>query len=183
MLKVDLLEAILLESEVPEVYNKAIKFFISMYMAIDKDSLLLEKRNELIKKLTTKCFQLIDGNPSPSRVKRVMLILANTIQMSEIMGTCDVQPHNAVLKGEMLDRIIINNMTSVKAENIVVRVFTSATVWEFRKEVSRLLDLSPKYVQFELPDKSKIRGSQNGMTLDQLGLKNKDIIIARFINV
>jgi hypothetical protein len=57
-------------------------------------------------------------------------------------------------------------MTSCKANNIVVSVFTSATVWEFRKEVSRLLDLAPKYVRFELPDKTAIRGSHNGMTLD-----------------
>ena len=122
-------------------------------------------------------------NPSPFLVKRAVLVLTNVIQMSEKQGTGDVQPHNSILKGELLDRIIIRNNTSVKAENIVVRVFTSATVWEFRKEVSRLIDLSPKYVQFELPDGSKIRGSHNGMVLEQLGIKNGDIITARKINV
>ena len=66
----------------------------------------------------------------------------------------------------MFDRIIINNMTSRKAENIVVRVFSSATVWEFRKEVARLIDLSPKYVEFELPNKSKITDNMNGMVLE-----------------
>ena len=70
------------------------------------------------------------------------------------------------MKGEMLDRIVINNLTSIKAENIVVKVFTNATVWEFRKEVSRLINLSPKYVEFELPNKTKIRDIQNGITLD-----------------
>ena len=56
----------------------------------------------------------------------------------------------------MLDRIIIRNNTSMKAENIIVRVFTSATVWEFKKEVSLLIGLSPRYVQFELPNGKKI---------------------------
>ena len=95
-----------------------------------------------------------------------MLVLENIIQQSEKAGTSDVQPHNAVMKGEMLDRIVINNLTSIKAENIVVKVFTNATVWEFRKEVSRLINLSPKYVEFELPNKTKIRDIQNGITLD-----------------
>ena len=49
--------------------------------------------------------------------------------------------------------------------------------------MSNLIDLSPKYVQFELPDGSKINDSQNGMVLEQLGIKNGDIITARKIAV
>ena len=37
MLKTDLIEAIVLESDVPEVYNKAIKFYVCMYLALEKD--------------------------------------------------------------------------------------------------------------------------------------------------
>ena len=103
--------------------------------------------------------------------------------MSESAGTGDVQPHNSILKGEHLDRIIIENLTSGKAENIIVRAFTSATVWEFRKVVSKQILLSPRYVQFELPDGSKINNSQNGMTLEQLNIKNGDIITARRIEI
>ena len=156
-----------LQSEVPEVYNKAIQFLICMYMSLDEAaSGIVDRRTEFTQELIKKCFDLISDNPSPFLVKRIMLVLTNIIQMSEKMGTGDVQPHNAVLKGELLDRIIIRNNTSPKAENIVVRAFTSATVWEFRKEVSYLIDLSPKYVQFELPDGSKIRDNQNGMVLE-----------------
>ena len=86
--------------------------------------------------------------------------------MSEKKGNGDVQPHNAELKGELLDRLIINNLTTPKAENIVVRAFTSATVWEFRKEVTYMIDLSPKYVEFELPNGNKIKDAHNGMTLE-----------------
>ena len=103
--------------------------------------------------------------------------------MSERKGTGGVQPHNAILKGEMLDRIIIRNNTIVTAENIVIRLYSSATVWEFRKEVSKMIDLSPKYVRFELPDGTRLKDSMNGMVLEQLGLKNGDIITARKIAV
>ena len=83
----------------------------------------------------------------------------------------------------MLDRIIIRNNTSIKADNIIVRVFTSATVWEFKKEVSLLVGLSPKYVQFELPNGKKITDKQNGMVLEEFGLKNGDIVTVRKVAV
>jgi hypothetical protein len=39
--------------------------------------------------------------------------------------------HNTILKGECLDSIIINNDTRKYQANVIVKVFTSATVWEF----------------------------------------------------
>ena len=72
------------------------------------------------------------------------------IEISERKGTGDVYPHNAILPGETLERILIRNNTSVRGENIVVKAKTGATVWEFKKEVALMLGFSPKYVQFEL---------------------------------
>jgi len=66
----------------------------------------------------------------------------------------------------MLDRIIIRNNTSTRSDNIVVKAFTSATVWEFKKEVSQLVNLSPRYAQFELPNGQKLTDKQNGMVLE-----------------
>ena len=153
-------------------------------MSIDSSAKrLIAIRSELTQQLIQKCFDLISGEPSSFLVDRVITILNSVIQMSESSGTGDVQPHNSILKGEHLDRIIIENLTSGKAENIIVRAFTSATVWEFRKIVSNQIHLSPRYVQFELPDGSKINNSQNGMTLEQLNIKNGDIITARRIDI
>ena len=109
--------------------------------------------------------------------------MSTIIEISEKKGTGDVQPHNANLRGEILDRIIIRNNSSYKGENLIVRVYTSATVWEFKKEVSLLIGLSPKYVQFELPNGKKITDKQNGMVLEQLGLKNNEIITVRKVAV
>ena len=145
--QVELIEAIVLQSEVPEVYNRAISFLIYMYTALEKDMRVNEKRGLYLQLLIQKFINLISGdNPSSALVKRVMLVLNNIIRETEKCGAADVRPHNTKLKGEMFDRIIINNLTSIKAENTVVKIFTSATVWEFRQEVSRLIDLSPKYV-------------------------------------
>lgn len=137
LIKKEMIWDVALQSEVPEVVNKAIIYAISMYMSIDNQAQrLISKRGELTQQLIQKCFDLIDGEPSSFLVDRIITILNSVIQMSESGGTGGVQPHNSILKGEHLDRIIIQNLTSAKAENIIVRAFTSATVWEFRKVVS-----------------------------------------------
>jgi len=87
------------------------------------------------------------------------------IQHSEIPGTNGVRAHNAILNGECLDRLVIMNNTRKQHANIIVRVYTSATVWEFIQEVSYMLDLSPMYCKFILPNGKKITESQYGMIL------------------
>jgi len=34
---------------------------------------------------------------------------------------------------------------------IVVKLFTSCTLWEFKSEIANILGLAPKYVEFEFP--------------------------------
>ena len=108
------------------------------------------------------------------------------IKLSEKKGTGGVQPHNAILKGEMLDRIIVRYYTKSKmswsgpklTRSIVVKLYTSATVWEFKREVAKMLGLSPKYIKLKLPNDEILRSNQHGMTLQQLGLKNGDALKA-----
>ena len=47
-------------------------------------------------------------------IKRLVRILETVIKISEKKGTGGVQPHNAILQGEMLDRIIIRYMVKNK---------------------------------------------------------------------
>ena len=91
----------------------------------------------------------------------------------------------------MLDRIIIRYMVKNKNwgarmqvdRTIVVKLFSSATVWEFKKEVSQMLGLAPKYMKITLPSKELLRDSQHGMTLQELGMKNGDILNAEKLSV
>lgn len=70
-------------------------------------------------------------------ITRTIEILKNIIYEAEKMGTGDVQPHNAVLKGEHFERIYIKNRASTTKGNVVMSVFANTTAWEFRKEVAR----------------------------------------------
>lgn len=92
----------------------------------------------------------------------------------------------------MLDRIIIRYMVKNKQsyygtlkldKSIVVKIYTSATVWDFKKEVSAMLGLSPKYIKLTLPNKDVITDSQHGMTLEQLSLRNGDILTAEKLSI
>ena len=103
-----------------------------------------------------------------------------------------MQPHNAILKGEMLDRIIVRFMikskmgyySSLKLErSIIIKLYTSATVWELKKEVSTMLGLSPKYIKIKLQNGEALRENQHGMTLAELNMKNGDILTATKLSI
>jgi hypothetical protein len=117
--------------------------------------------------LNTRCFELIKSNQNkPEVIKRIVKILQDVIRISEKKGTGGVQPHNAILKGEMLERVIVRYMVKNKQlyqgylkldRSIVVKLYTSATVWDFKKEVSSMLGLAPKYLKLTLPNKEIIK--------------------------
>lgn len=153
--------------------KKAVAFLVNCYLSVS--STLEERRNEILQSLNSRCFELISqSRENPQLIKRIVTILQCVIKISEKKGTGGVQPHNAILKGEMLDRIIIRYMVKntqnywggLKLDrSVVVKLYTSATVWEFKKEVSQILGLSPKYIKLTLPNKELIRDNQHGMTL------------------
>ena len=73
-----------------------------------------------------------------------------------------------MLKGEFLERVYIKNRASAIKGNIVMSVYGNTTVWEFRKEVAKQLDLAPKYLKLErVSDNGQkvIRDLDNGKTL------------------
>mmetsp|Transcript_393 Transcript_393/g.549 ORF Transcript_393/g.549 Transcript_393/m.549 type:complete len:272 (-) Transcript_393:5556-6371(-) len=143
--------------------------------------------------LNTRCFELIAASQAePRKIQRLVRILETVIQISEKKGTGGVQPHNAILKGEMLDRIIVRFMvknkmgyySSYKLErSIIIKLYTSATVWELKKEVSQMLGLSPKYIKIKLPSNQAIQDNQHGMTLAELNLRNGDILTATKLSI
>ena len=92
----------------------------------------------------------------------------------------------------MLDRVIVRYMVKNKQtyygglkldRSLVVKLYTSATVWEFKKEVSQMLGLAPKYLKITLQNDEILRNNQHGMTLQQLNLKNGDILTAEKLSI
>lgn len=109
----------------------------------------------------------------------MILILRLVIQESERKGTGGVQPHSAILKGESLDRIIIKNSTKIHSPNLIVKVLSSATAWEFVDKVSRMVGLAPQFVELTLKSGKEITEFDYGKTLSELGFKNYDIVTVK----
>ena len=116
-------------------------------------------------------------------IVRVIDIIKHIIYETEKKGTGDVKPHYALLKGELLENITIRNKASPKAKSILIKIYSNATVWEFKKEVARLLDLAPKYLKLEIGTNIVIKDVENGKTLAQIGLKSGDVVNAFKIQV
>ena len=142
--KIDMLWEIALQSENEEVINKSVYLLVNCYISVNDN--LEDKRSQILQGLNSRCFELIAASQNdPAQIKRIIRVLEYAIYVSEKKGTGGVQPHNALLKGEMLDRIIIRYMVKNKQSywgglkldrSIVVKLYTSATVWDFKKEVS-----------------------------------------------
>lgn len=188
--KIDMIWTLARECHQPDVIRKAISFLVNCYISVNES--IEDQRVQILQSLITRCFELITASQdSQDKIKRLILILESVIQISEKKGTGGVQPHNAILKGEMLDRIIIRYMVKQKNwygskkldRTVIVKLFTSATVWEFKKEVSAMIGLSPKYIKLTLPNKKILVNSMHGMTLQQLGIKNNDILTAEKLSI
>lgn len=81
---------------------------------------------------------ILDETRDEFILNRVIEIIKHIIYEAEKKGTGDVQPHNAVLKGELLERIQIKyKAASSKKNNIIMSIYSNTTVWEFKKEVSK----------------------------------------------
>jgi len=59
-----------------------------------------------------------------------------------------------------------------------VRVYTSATCWEFIDRVSRMCELAPQYTNFIL-NKRRINANDYGKTLAEMGFKNHDVVVVK----
>ncbi len=64
-----------------------------------------------------------------------------------------------------------------------MRIYSNATVWEFKKEVAKQFELAPKYLKLEMSGSRVIKETENGKTLAQLGLKSNEQLTAYKIYV
>ena len=97
----------------------------------------MDRRLSIQDELIEKCMTILRSTQDEFTIKRVIEILKNVIYEAEKKGTGDVQPHNALLKGELLEKVNIKNKASPKRGNVVMSIYSNATLWEFKKEVAK----------------------------------------------
>ena len=119
----------------------------------------------------------------------MILILSRIMVISEKRG-CKVKPHKAVLKGDMIQQIVVEyhiqdaqDHTRTKVYNeLEVEARTTTTVWEFVDQVARLLGFGYFHIKISIQDSrgewKPIRDSDYGKILEEIGLKPYSIIRA-----
>jgi hypothetical protein len=63
----------------------------------------------------------------------------------------------------------VKSKASPKGQNLSISIYSNATVWEFKKQVAKALDLAPKYLKLERTSGyntyTTIKENDNGKTL------------------
>ena len=179
--QMDIVWNLALYNENPQVIPKAIEFLIKVYTNLDSE--LENNKTQILEELIGKCMQFINLNKDNTQdgeklIIRVIEIIKNIIYETEKKGTGDVQPHNAMFKGELFDRIIIKNKATTKRNNFMLSIRSNATIWELKKALAKQVDLVPKYLKLERESGTVIKDLDNGKTLEEVGIQNNEILTA-----
>ena len=138
--KIDIIWKIALKSQ-KEVASESIGFFLNYYLSLSVTN-NMEKRIEIIDNLIKKIFEYIEQeeqSPNKDVLERLIRILIKLIEISDKIGL-KIEPHNALLQGELLNRIVVRYMVtdigfsgSLRVErNFFVKTYSSTTVWELK---------------------------------------------------
>jgi len=116
-------------------------------------------------------------------ISRVIEIIRNIIIEAEKKGTSEVRPHSALLKGELLERIVIKNKASPNISQITVSIYSNSTFWDFKRKIAERLSLGPKYLKLVGPSGKAYKDTEHGRTLAELGLQTGIQLTAEKIQI
>ena len=99
---------IVLASEVEEVASSAIRLLVLAHLSVD-ESFTEEARVEFLSKFKSTIFEQLkeENNPSSKLVLRLNQVIRTLIYESERYGTAGIRPHTSILKGELIDRVLV----------------------------------------------------------------------------
>lgn len=178
LVKIDMIWTIVRFAQNPTVVKRSIDLLIKIHTQLHDD--LNDRKGEFAQLLIDDCIKALKKpTVTPNEVKRMVQILKQMIEFSERKGTGDIQPHSAILRGEVFTRILIKNNVKAFFPNMYVRVYSSATVWEFVDKVSRMCEIAPQYADITLQGGKSIKTSDYGKTVGEIGMKNNDMISIR----
>lgn len=133
-----------------------------------------------IDSLITKCLEIVVSDKSePHTIVRALSLVKQMIYQSERKGTGNNVPHNALLKGELIKRIVVKDRDLHR--DIILTLHNNTTIWEFKKRIGEQMAMIPKYLKLEKgagANAKRVTNVENGKTLTDYGIKNGDIFFA-----
>lgn len=130
----------------PEVVPKAIDFLIKVYYSLDAD--LDSEKMKVQEDLISRCMAILSDPASDEHLlNRVIEIIRHIIIEAEKKGTSEVKPHSAILKGELLEKVVVKNKASPNVLEIILSINSNTTFWDFKRQIAEKLGLAPKYLK------------------------------------
>lgn len=170
--KLEIVWNIALKSENPPVVQKAIDFLIKVYYCLDAD--LEPQRISIQDDFIKRCMDLLATEQDEKILNRVLQIIKSIIIEAEKKGTSDVRPHSSLLKGELLEKIIVKNRASPNITQLTISLYSNTTFWEFKRQVAEKLGLAPKYLKIVNSSSKAIKDTEHGKTLGELGFESNE---------
>lgn len=102
-------------------------------------------------------------------LKRVLQIIKSIIIEAEKKGTSDVRPHSSLLRGELLEKIVVKNRASPNITQLNIAIYSNTTFWELKRQVAEKVGLAPRYLKLSKSNNKVIKDIEHGKTLGELG--------------
>jgi hypothetical protein len=163
------------------VVQKAVDFLIKVYYSLDHD--LSQHKIGIQDDFIKRCMEILRTQHDEHTRTRVLFILKSLIIEAEKKGTADVRPHSSLLKGELLEKIIVRNRASPNILSLSVTLYSNTTVWEFKRKIAEKLGLAPKYLKLLRSNNKSIKTIEHGRTLGELGFQSHEVVIAEKIQI
>lgn len=161
----DIVWKMALECQQENVIPKAKDFLIRVFSCLSEEQ--QANRMQYIDSLIERCMELAASpNSAPATIVRALQLVKQMIYQSEKCGTGDNVPHNGLLKGELIKKLVVKDKDLHR--DVVMTVHSNTTVWEFKKRVGEQMRMIPKYLKLQKGTGSnavQITAVDNGKTL------------------
>lgn len=166
------LRKIIMQAKSEKVLSQASEFLNNLYDNLDTHESLVEIREEFI----AYCLNYLKTGSSVEK-KRALSLLKSFMEECEKKGTGGLKSHSALLKGDVHNFIILNQVTYYPQspdipKRIELKVYSNTTFWELRCIIGKKIKcLSDQFKIYRSLFQREIKDSDNGKTLSDLRIR------------
>jgi len=171
------------------VVEKAIDFLNKLYLHVSSslEEKLVYMRNEYLKTCFTQLQGVISNKANLSESAfiasslRCLTLIRSLMDESEKKGVGNLKSHSALVKGEVLNFNVSNDITQGAdvPKKVELRLHANITVFELRKEVGKHFKVTWDQVKLTRSiNQKEIKDNENGKTLGEIRIRNGETLIA-----
>lgn len=163
-----------------DVIERARDFLNKLYtnLSSELEDQALEIRGAFIETYLEKLSGLVDSTKNKGQmVSRMVSLMMDMIDESERKGTGSLRSHSALLRGQLLEFTVENNVTSGNTvpKKFPVEVYANTTIWELKTELGKYVESSPVCMKIAV-DNEELKDNDNGKMVGEFISKRVGVI-------